>query len=101
VEVNPGNFIEVSVQSECTAPNCETRVLPNAMLKERDRGASERSPAMLADTRPAIPLPIPKVAGYRVNRDRLLRWSATAVTTFTALIAVLFVSFLSLVLVLA
>ena len=56
---------------------------------------------MLADTRPAVPLPIPKVAGHRVNRDRLLRWSATAVTTFTALIAVLFVSFLSLVLVFA
>ena len=47
---------------------------------------------------PAIPLPFPKVPGHRANRVRLLQWTATGVTTFTALIAVLFVSLLSLLL---
>jgi hypothetical protein len=47
---------------------------------------------------PAIPLPFPKVAGHRANRARLLRWTAMGVTTFTALIAVLLVSLLSLLL---
>ncbi len=49
---------------------------------------------------PAIPLPFPKVPGYRANRDRLLRWTATALTTLTALIAIVLVSSLSLLMVL-
>lgn len=54
---------------------------------------------MLAHLQPAIPLPFPKVAGYSASRDRLVRRTAAS-TTLTALIAILLVSFLSLLLVL-
>jgi hypothetical protein len=54
--------------------------------------------AMPLYSQPAIPLPFPQVAGHGANRVRLLRWTATAATTFTTLIAVLLVSFLSLLL---
>ena len=43
---------------------------------------------MLAKTPPAIPVPVPKVAGFRANRDRLLQSFATAVTALTAFIAI-------------
>jgi hypothetical protein len=55
---------------------------------------------MLPHLQPAIPLPFPKVAGYSASRDRLVRRTAAASTTLTALIAILLVSFLSLLLVL-
>jgi hypothetical protein len=55
-------------------------------------------PAMPLYPQPAVPLPLPKVAGYRANRVRLLRWTAMAATMFTALIATVLVSVLSLLL---
>ena len=48
---------------------------------------------MLTNLPPAIPLLAPKVAGFRVNRDHLLRVFASAVTVLTALIAILFFSY--------
>ena len=51
---------------------------------------------MLTYTLPAIRQPFHKAAGHRLNRDRLVRWTVTAVTGLTALVAILSVSLLSL-----
>ena len=48
---------------------------------------------MLTNLLPAIPLPAPKVAGFRATRDSLLRTFATAVTALTAFIAILLLSY--------
>ena len=48
---------------------------------------------MLTNRLPAIPLPVPRIAGFRVNRDSLLQTFATAVTALSALIAILFFSY--------
>jgi hypothetical protein len=56
---------------------------------------------MLTAVRPAIPLQIPRVAAYASTRDRLVGWTATAVATITALLAILFISLVSITLALA
>jgi hypothetical protein len=44
---------------------------------------------MPVEIRPAIPAALPRPVVSRAGRDRLLRWSATAVTVVTAAIAIL------------
>jgi hypothetical protein len=56
---------------------------------------------MPVDLRPAAPVVLPKVPAFRAGRDRLLRWAAPMVTALDALIAVLWVSLVSLALALA
>jgi hypothetical protein len=47
---------------------------------------------MLAKVPPAVPTALPRVAGFRGNRDRLFRVAATIVTALIAFIAILFFS---------
>ena len=56
---------------------------------------------MPVDLRPAVPVALPKVPAFRVGRDRSLRWAAPMETALDALIAVLWVSLVSLALGLA
>jgi hypothetical protein len=55
-------------------------------------GLSEGIVFMLAKLPPAVPLPLGKVAGFRANRDRLLRAFAMTVTALTAFTAILLFS---------
>jgi hypothetical protein len=48
---------------------------------------------MLTSLPPAVPLPAPKVASFRVNRDRLLRICSNAVTALSAFMAILLFSY--------
>jgi len=47
---------------------------------------------MAAETRPAIPLALPRPGAFTAGRDRLLRLLATAITILTATIAVVVVA---------
>jgi hypothetical protein len=44
---------------------------------------------MRVEMRPAMPAALPRAAVSQARRERLLRWSALAVTVLTATIAVL------------
>lgn len=44
---------------------------------------------MRAEMRPAMPSALPRAAVSQARRERMLRWSALAVTVLTATIAVL------------
>ena len=44
---------------------------------------------MRVEMRPAVPSALPRAAVSQARRERLLRWSALAVTVLTATIAVL------------
>jgi hypothetical protein len=48
---------------------------------------------MMVNIPPSVPLPFPKVAGYKTKRDRLARTIAMAVTGIAAVVAILVVSF--------
>lgn len=47
---------------------------------------------MAAETRPAIPLALPRAGAFAAGRDRMLRVMATAVTALTATLAVVVVA---------
>jgi hypothetical protein len=47
---------------------------------------------MAAETRPAIPLALPRPGAFTAGRDRLLRLFATATTVVTATISVVIVA---------
>ena len=53
---------------------------------------------MAVEIRPAVPSARPRAVAFRAGRDRLLRWSATAVTVISASIAILFVAMAAVVL---
>jgi len=49
--------------------------------------------AMMVNPPPSVPLPFPKVAGYKTKRERLARTIAMAVTGIAAVVAILVISF--------
>ena len=57
-------------------------------MSAHERPSKEHHPMMRVEMRPAMPSALPRAAVSQARRERLLRWSALAVTVLTATIAV-------------